>query len=104
MTSSDPSTTWLLPAACAATDSPRQGWRSCQSRDCRTWLDSFRAPKQVWTWDITKLKGPARGQYWHLYVIVDIHSRYVTGWALHPYEDGRLVRSYDGPELGSERW
>lgn len=46
---------------------------------------------QVWSWDITKLKGPCRGQYWHLYVIIDIYSRYVTGWALHDYEDGRLA-------------
>jgi putative transposase len=49
------------------------------------------APGQVWSWDITKLKGPARGQYWHLYVIVDIYSRYVTGWALHHSEDGALA-------------
>jgi putative transposase len=50
-------------------------------------------PGQVWSWDITKLKGPVRGQYWHLYVIVDIFSRYVTGWALHHYEDGRLAEA-----------
>lgn len=49
------------------------------------------APGQVWSWDITKFKGPQRGVYWHLYVIVDIYSRYVTGWALHPYEDGKLA-------------
>jgi putative transposase len=50
------------------------------------------APGQVWSWDITKLKGPRRGLYWHLYVIVDIYSRYVTGWALHHHEDGGLAR------------
>lgn len=52
---------------------------------------SATAPGQVWSWDITKLKGPRRGQYWHLYVIVDIYSRYVTGWALHHYEAGDLA-------------
>ncbi len=50
------------------------------------------APNQVWTWDITRLRSPVKGQYWHLYVLVDIYSRYVTGWALHPYEDARLAK------------
>lgn len=49
------------------------------------------APNQVWSWDITKLKGPDRGQYFHLYVITDIYSRYVTGWRLEAYEDGALA-------------
>jgi putative transposase len=53
---------------------------------------SATGPSQVWSWDITKLKGPRRGQYWHLYVIVDIYSRYVTGWALHHREDGALAQ------------
>lgn len=52
---------------------------------------SASGPGQVWSWDITKLKGPCRGQYWHLYVIIDIYSRYVTGWALHHFEDARLA-------------
>ncbi len=38
------------------------------------------APKQVWSWDITKLKGPAKWTYFYLYVILDIFSRYVVGW------------------------
>jgi putative transposase len=37
-------------------------------------------PNQVWSWDITKLKGPVRGTCFHLYVILDIFSRYVVGW------------------------
>ncbi len=36
-------------------------------------------PNQVWSWDITKLFGPAKGTYFHLYVILDIFSRYVVG-------------------------
>jgi putative transposase len=36
-------------------------------------------PNQVWSWDITKLHGPAKWTYYYLYVILDIHSRYVTG-------------------------
>ena len=39
-------------------------------------------PNQVWTWDITKLLGPAKWTYYYLYVILDIFSRYVVGWML----------------------
>jgi putative transposase len=37
-------------------------------------------PNEVWSWDITKLLGPAKWTYFYLYVILDIFSRYVTGW------------------------
>ena len=37
-------------------------------------------PNQVWSWDITKLHGPAKWTYFYLYVILDIFSRYVVGW------------------------
>jgi len=37
-------------------------------------------PNAVWSWDITKLKGPVRWSVYHLYVILDIFSRYVVGW------------------------
>ncbi len=37
------------------------------------------APNQVWSWDITKLAGPAKWTYYHLYVILDIYSRYAVG-------------------------
>jgi len=37
-------------------------------------------PNQVWSWDITKLLGPAKWTYYYLYVILDIFSRYVAGW------------------------
>ncbi len=39
-------------------------------------------PNQLWSWDITKLKGPAKWTYFHLYVILDVFSRYVVGWML----------------------
>ena len=38
------------------------------------------APNQVWSWDITKLLGPAKWTYYYHYVILDIFSRYVVGW------------------------
>lgn len=40
------------------------------------------APNQVWSWDITKLLGPRKWTYYHLYVVIDIYSRYVVGWML----------------------
>jgi putative transposase len=48
-------------------------------------------PDQVWSWDITKLHGPAKWAYYYLYVIIDIHSRYVTGWMLAPRESAALA-------------
>jgi len=50
------------------------------------------APNQVWSWDITKLKGPEKWTYYHLYVILDIYSRYVVGWMLAERESGSLAR------------
>ena len=49
-------------------------------------------PNQVWSWDITKLKGPAKWTYFHLYVILDIFSRYVVGWMVAHREQAVLAK------------
>ena len=49
-------------------------------------------PNQVWSWDITKLHGPAKWTYFYLYVILDIFSRYVVGWMLATREIRRPGR------------
>jgi putative transposase len=49
------------------------------------------APNQVWSWDITKLRGPAKWTYYHLYVILDIFSRYVVGWMIAHRESAALA-------------
>jgi putative transposase len=49
-------------------------------------------PNRVWSWDITKLKGPRRGDYFDLYVVLDIFSRYVVAWCVAPSEDGELAK------------
>ncbi len=49
------------------------------------------APNQVWSWDITKLRGPAKWSYFYLYVILDIFSRYVVGWMVAPNESAALA-------------
>jgi putative transposase len=50
------------------------------------------APNQVWSWDITKLLGPAKWTHYHLYVILDIFSRYVVGWMVAQTESGQLAQ------------
>ena len=49
------------------------------------------APNQVWSWDITKLKGPAKWTCFHLYVILDIFSRHVVGWLIAERESAGLA-------------
>jgi putative transposase len=48
-------------------------------------------PNQVWSWDITKLKGPVAYLYFSLYVILDLFSRYVVGWMVAAHESARLA-------------
>ena len=49
------------------------------------------APNQVWSWDITKLLGPQKWTYYYLYVILDVFSRYVVGWAVAERESAALA-------------
>ena len=47
------------------------------------------APNQIWSWDITKLRGPVAYLYFSLYVILDLFSRYVVGWMVAAHESAR---------------
>ena len=49
-------------------------------------------PNEVWSWDITKLKGPVKWTYFYLYVILDIFSRYVVGWMVAHREQKALAK------------
>jgi len=49
-------------------------------------------PNEVWSWDITKLKGPVKWTYYYLYVILDIFSRYVVGWMIAERESATLAK------------
>jgi transposase InsO family protein len=51
------------------------------------------APNQVWSWDITKLMGPAKWSYFYLYVILDIFSRRVVGWCVADAESTVLFKA-----------
>ena len=50
------------------------------------------APNQVWSWDITKLRGVVKWTYYYLYVVLDIFSRYVTGWMVATRESSELAK------------
>jgi len=50
------------------------------------------APNQLWSWDITWLRGPQRLEYFYLYVILDVFSRYVVGWMLAEEESADLAQ------------
>ena len=49
------------------------------------------APNQLWSWDITRLKGPETWTYFSLYVLLDVFSRYVVGWLVAPRESAMLA-------------
>ncbi len=48
-------------------------------------------PNQVWSWDITKLRGPSKGVYYYLYVMIDIYSRYVVGRRSASHSSARSI-------------
>jgi len=50
------------------------------------------APNQVWSWDITKLRGPARWTHFALYSVIDIFSRFMVGWMIAERESAELAK------------
>ena len=50
------------------------------------------APNELWTWDITTLRGPVKGLHFKLYVLLDVFSRYVVGWTLASFESAALAK------------
>lgn len=50
------------------------------------------APNRVWSWDITKLKGPVKGELFYVYTVLDLYSRFVVGWMIARSENGLLAR------------
>lgn len=49
------------------------------------------APNEVWSWDITYLKAPVRGMFYYLYLMLDVWSRKIVGWAVHEEECSELA-------------
>jgi len=60
-------------------------------------------PNEVWSWDITKLKGPARWTYYYLYVILDVFSRYAVGWTVQQRESGKLAEALIGQAITQQQ-
>jgi putative transposase len=50
-------------------------------------------PNELWSWDISKLKGPAKWTYFYLYAILDVFSRYAVGWTVQYRENGQLAKA-----------
>lgn len=61
------------------------------------------APNTVWSWDITKLHGPAKWSYYYLYVIIDIYSRYVVGWLIAEQESATLAEKLLADTIAKQR-
>lgn len=59
-------------------------------------------PRQLWSWDITKIRGPERRIYYQLYVILDCYSRYVVGWLLASNESASLAEQLIAETLSKE--
>ena len=53
-------------------------------------------PNELWSWDITKLKGPAKWTYYYLYKIIDVFSRFVVGWTVAFKESAQLAQELIG--------
>jgi putative transposase len=53
-----------------------------------------RRPNDLWSWDITKLLGPAKWTYFYLYVMLDVFSRYVVGWMVAHRESATLAERF----------
>ena len=49
-------------------------------------------PNELWSWDITKLHGPAKWTYFYLYVVMDVYSRYIVGWMVAHRESATLAQ------------
>jgi putative transposase len=60
-------------------------------------------PNQVWSWDITKLLGPATWTYFYLYAILDVFSRYVVGWSVQHREAGPIATALIAQALDQQR-
>jgi putative transposase len=48
-------------------------------------------PNELWSWDVSKLKGPAKWTWFYLYVILDVFSRYIVGWTVQYRENAQLA-------------
>lgn len=60
-------------------------------------------PNELWSWDISKLKGPAKWNCFHLYVILDVFSRYCVGWTVQQRESAELAKALIGQAVEQQQ-
>ncbi|MCA1678421.1 MAG: IS3 family transposase [Actinobacteria bacterium] len=60
-------------------------------------------PNEVWSWDISKLKGPAKWTSYYLYVILDVFSRYCVGWTVQQRESAELAKALIAQALAQQQ-
>jgi putative transposase len=60
-------------------------------------------PNELWSWDISKLKGPATWTCFHLYVILDVFSRYCVGWTVQHRESAELAKALIGQAVDQQQ-
>ena len=60
-------------------------------------------PNEVWSWDISKLKGPAKWTYYYLYAIIDVYSRYAVGWTVQERESASLAKALIDQSAGQQQ-
>ena len=69
-----------------------------ERRNIRRYVDNVKPillatrPNALWSWDITKLRGPTKWSYFYLYVIIDVFSRYIVGWMVATRESKALAK------------
>ncbi len=81
----------LTTGSCARQAKAASGGRRPLTRAAVKPEPAATGPNQVYSWDITKLHGPAKWTYYHLYVILDIFSRYAVGWMVATRESAVLA-------------
>jgi transposase InsO family protein len=67
----------------------------------RAWVAT--APKQLWSWDITYLASAVAGQFFYLYLILDVFSRKIVGWEVHPEQTSEQAAVLFRQAHGRER-
>jgi putative transposase len=60
-------------------------------------------PNEVWSWDISKLKGPAKWTCFYLYVILDVYSRYAVGWTVQQRESAEIGKALIAQAASQQR-
>ena len=80
-----------------------QTWHIAWSMRWKSTKSNLRLDSQVWSWDITYLRTVVRGLYYYLYVILDVWSRKIVGWAVHEWEDNELAAALIRETAGGEQ-